>query len=123
MTQDYGATTRSAKEQWLEPKNIETAIALTGTNLIWKLYSTRPAIYTLTQSGLAIPSPERQISGMEYTLALFQNSTGGYNVTWGTCFIWDSGEEPVMNNSPGALNLYKFFTDGTYMYGRLAFKS
>lgn len=119
----HGTTVRTSVEQHLEPKNEENAIYLSGINLIWRLFSTRPADYTLTQSGLAIPTPERMIAGMEYNLVLRQDSTGGYSVQWGAGFVWDGDLEPEMNTSPNAVNIFCFYCDGSSLFGRKVFSS
>lgn len=125
-----GDTIRTSREQWLEPKNEETAVTLASNNtdLIWKLFSTRPATYTLTASGLMIASPERMIAGMEYMLALKQDATGNRNVNWGVVFQWadplfPDGAEPIPNTSANALNVYKFYCDGVSMFGKLVYRT
>lgn len=117
-----GSTLRTTVEQHLEPRDDSSSITLSGTELIWNLPSTRPATYTLNQDGLSIPSPDKMIAGMEYTLTLVQDSTGSRTVTWGNCFVWHEGKEPSLSCGAGETDVFKFYSDGTNMYGKHFFK-
>ena len=118
----YGTTTRTTLEQHLEPRDESSSITLSGTELVWNTSSTRPANYTLSPDGLSLPSPERMIDGMEYTLCLVQDSTSSRTITWGTAFVWDKGENPTLSSSAGARDVFKFYSDGVNMYGKHFFK-
>lgn len=115
-----GTTTRSAKETWLEGKNDDSSLTLSGIYLTWNLKSTRPASYVLA-GNYQILSPESMIAGMEYLLALTQDSSGNRSVNWGTAFEWDNDAEPELCSRPGATTLFKFYCDGTKMLGRKVF--
>lgn len=121
MTQALGSTIRTSREQWLREQNDSSSLVQSGGNLLWNTASTRPAAFTLSQNFI-IPNPESLIAGMEYILALTQDSTGSRTITWGACFEWHGEEEPELDLRPGSITIIKFYCDGSTMYGQLFYK-
>jgi Concanavalin A-like lectin/glucanases superfamily len=86
-----------------------------GTTIAWDA-SLGSAQVTLTANGATVGNPTSLQAGMVFSIALIQDGTGGWGVSWGTNYRFMSGLTPQVDQTASAITVATFITDGTYMY-------
>lgn len=118
----------------LEPLDYATAFALTTitapwvggptVSAVWDLLSNKANAITLTaDTKIELPINIERVAGTVFFLDLIQDATGGRKVHWGSPFDWDDAGEPILNQGPGARNIFSFYCTGSQMFGKLFYRT
>lgn len=92
----------------------------TAKGIVWdrgngqKVTLTGNCMFTFSLGGVA------SYSGAHLTLKTIQDATGGRTITWPTGLSgvkWAGGTAPTPTSTPGAVDIYHFYTDGGAYYG------
>lgn len=87
--------------------------ANTGTAITISLANGTVQILTLTGSPtITMPTA---VAGKSFIMYL-NTGTGSYSVTWSTV-KWPGGTAPTVTSTASKVDIYSFFSDGTYWYG------
>ena len=93
-----------------------TATALTsGTSVSWNAGSNQSAVLVLGHN-VTIANATNHANGGVYILKVTQNSSPK-TLSWATGYKWPGNTAPVMTATAGAVDVFTFVSDGTYMYG------
>ena len=92
------------------------ATALTsGTSVSWDAGSNQSAVLVLGHNA-TIANATNHANGGVYILKVTQNSSPK-TLSWATGYKWPGNTAPVMTATAGAVDVFTFVSDGTYMYG------
>ena len=92
------------------------ATALTsGTSVSWDAGSNQSAVLVLGHNA-TMGAARNQANGGVYILKVTQN-TAPKTLSWATGYKWPGNTAPVMTATAGAVDVFTFVSDGTYMYG------
>jgi hypothetical protein len=100
--------------------NPHPAVAVTLTDaatINWNAALGKVATVTLG-GNRTIAAPSNLAVGL-YTLHVIQDGTGTRVPTWSTVFKWSSGQAPTLSTRAGARDVFRFESDGTYLYGEM----
>ena len=86
-----------------------------GATVAWNANTAQVATLTLAHNA-TISNATNHKSGGVYILRVTQ-ATSPKTVAWGTNYKWPSNTAPVMTATGGAVDVFTFVSDGTYMYG------
>ena len=93
-----------------------SATALTsGTSVSWNAGSNQSAVLVLGHNA-TIANATNHANGGVYILKVTQNSSPK-TLSWATGYKWPGNSAPVMTATAGAVDVFTFVSDGTYMYG------
>jgi alpha-tubulin suppressor-like RCC1 family protein len=100
-----------------------TVSSFSGT-MYWSLSSEQNAFCVLTASYTEIKNPTGMLRGGEYYLTLNQNISGNRIVKFDTGYkftddIDNQNQSNVINLSSFGTTVYRFISDGQYMYGKV----
>lgn len=70
---------------------------------------------TLT-TNTTFADPTNKVDGIEFTLVVIQDGTGSRTGTWNGVFKWAGGIAPVLTLTANAVDIFRFWTDGTNVY-------
>jgi hypothetical protein len=87
-----------------------------GATINWNQAAGTLATVTLTGASATFANPTGAVLGTQ-ALIVFQDSTGGRTITWGSNFQWAAGTAPVLSTAAGAKDLITFLYDGTHWIG------
>lgn len=59
------------------------------------------------------------IAGKRLILIVQQDSVGNRTLTWPSGTKWENGTTPTLSTSANAIDIFGFFSDGTYYYGSI----
>lgn len=88
--------------------------ANTGTALTVDLAN--GTVQNLTLTGNATITMPAAVAGKSFIIMLKQDATGSRSVTWSTVF-WPGNTAPTITGTASRMDMYSFFSDGTYWYG------
>ena len=92
------------------------ATALTsGTSVSWDAGSNQSAVLVLGHNA-TIANATNHANGGVYILKVTQNSAPK-TLSWATGYKWPGNTAPTMTATAGAVDVFTFVSDGTYMYG------
>ena len=93
-----------------------TATALTsGTSVSWDAGSNQSAVLVLGHNA-TMGAATNQANGGVYILKVTQNSSPK-TLSWNSNYKWPGNSAPTMTATGGAVDVFTFVSDGTYMYG------
>ena len=93
-----------------------TATALTsGTSVSWDAGSNQSAVLVLGHNA-TMGAATNQANGGVYILKVTQNSSPK-TLSWNSNYKWPGNSAPTMTATAGAVDVFTFVSDGTYMYG------
>ena len=93
-----------------------TATALTsGTSVSWDAGSNQSAVLVLGHNA-TMGAATNQANGGVYILKVTQNSSPK-TLSWNSNYKWPGNAAPTMTATAGAVDVFTFVSDGTYMYG------
>ena len=93
-----------------------TATALTSaTSVSWDAGSNQSAVLVLGHNA-TMGAATNQANGGVYILKVTQN-TAPKTLSWATGYKWPGNAAPTMTATAGAVDVFTFVSDGTYMYG------
>ena len=93
-----------------------TATALTSaTSVSWDAGSNQSAVLVLGHNA-TMGAATNQANGGVYILKVTQNSSPK-TLSWNSNYKWPGNTAPVMTATAGAVDVFTFVSDGTYMYG------
>ena len=93
-----------------------TATALTsGTSVSWNAGSNQSAVLVLGHNA-TMGAATNQANGGVYILKVTQNSSPK-TLSWNSNYKWPGNSAPTMTATGGAVDVFTFVSDGTYMYG------
>ena len=93
-----------------------TATALTSaTSVSWDAGSNQSAVLVLGHNA-TMGAATNQANGGVYILKVTQNSSPK-TLSWNSNYKWPGNTAPVMTATSGAVDVFTFVSDGTYMYG------
>lgn len=100
-----------------------TVSSFSGT-MYWTLSSEQNAFYVLTASYTEIKNPIGMLKGGEYYLTLKQNISGNRFIKFDTNYIFTDDidmatQNNIVNLSAFGATVYRFISDGQYMYGKV----
>jgi hypothetical protein len=93
------------------------AVSLSGTSITWNLNEAQTAFVDLTIAK-TINNPQNMVDGGKYVLMVQQNSAGGYSFNfpaYSSVYKFE-GTIPSVLNTPDAMTIFEFISDGQYMY-------
>ena len=92
------------------------ATALTsGTSVSWDAGSNQSAVLVLGHNA-TMGAATNQANGGVYILKVTQNSSPK-TLSWNSNYKWPGNSAPTMTTTAGAVDVFTFVSDGTYMYG------
>ena len=92
------------------------ATALTsGTSVSWDAGSNQSAVLVLGHNA-TMGAATNQANGGVYILKVTQN-TSAKTLSWNSNYKWPGNSAPTMTATGGAVDVFTFVSDGTYMYG------
>ena len=93
-----------------------SATALTsGTSVSWDAGSNQSAVLVLGHNA-TMGAATNQANGGVYILKVTQN-TSPKTLSWNSNYKWPGNTAPTMTATAGAVDVFTFVSDGTYMYG------
>ena len=93
-----------------------TATALTSaTSISWDAGSNQSAVLVLGHNA-TMGAATNQANGGVYILKVTQN-TSPKTLSWNSNYKWPGNTAPTMTATGGAVDVFTFVSDGTYMYG------
>ena len=103
------------RHQWTDMSHI-TATALTsGTSVSWDAGSNQSAVLVLGHNA-TIANATNHANGGVYILKVTQDSSPK-TLSWNSNYKWPGNSAPTMTATAGAVDVFTFVSDGTYMYG------
>ena len=93
-----------------------SATALTSaTTVSWNAGSNQSAVLVLGHNA-TVANATNHANGGVYILKVTQN-TSAKTLSWNSNYKWPGNTAPVMTATAGAVDVFTFVSDGTYMYG------
>ena len=71
----------------------------------------------VTLAGNRVMASPTNLKIATYILYVYQDATGSRTLTWNSVFKWTAGVAPTLSTTAGALDVFTFVSDGTYLYG------
>ena len=94
----------------------ETAYVANSSTAITLNITANGTVQVITLTGTATITMPTAVSGKSFILFLKQDATGSRTVTWSTV-NWPGGTAPTITSTASKMDIYSFFSDGTYWYG------
>lgn len=73
--------------------------------------------HTVT-GNITFGAPSNMVDGIEFTIIVKENGTGGHTVAWDSAYKWAGGSTPTHTSAANAVDIFRFWTDGTNAYER-----
>lgn len=86
-----------------------------AANIDWNAGVVQNAKVTLG-GNRTLNAPTGMVAGQDYHLRVIQDGTGSRTLTWNAAFKF--GSTPTLQTTAGASDVFVFYTDGTYFYGK-----
>lgn len=101
---------------------ITTTVSSFSGTFFWTLSTEQNAFCVLTASYTEIKNPIGMLKGGEYYLTLKQNISGNRKIKFDNRYIFtddlDGSQSNIINLSAFGTTIYRFVSDGQYMYGK-----
>ena len=94
----------------------ETAYVANSSTAITLNITANGTVQVITLTGSATITMPTAVAGKSFILFLKQDGTGSRTVTWSTV-NWPGGTAPTITSTASKMDIYSFFSDGTYWYG------
>jgi len=94
----------------------ETVLTANSSTAITLNITTNGTVQVITLTGSATITMPTAVAGKSFILFLKQDATGSRTVTWSTV-NWPGGTAPTITSTASKMDIYSFFSDGTYWYG------
>jgi hypothetical protein len=94
----------------------ETAFTANSSTAITLNITANGTVQVITLTGTATITMPTAVAGKSFVLFLKQDATGSRTVTWSTV-NWPGGTAPTITSTASKMDIYSFFSDGTYWYG------
>lgn len=101
---------------WNKQQYLDLQTLTAGASISWDLNANQVATVTLDQNS-TLANPTNQQAGATYVLIAKQPAGNNYTLSFGTDYKWTGGVAPTATPTNGAVDIYAFISDGTYMYG------
>lgn len=93
-----------------------------GATVSWNLNDSQVA--KLTLGGNRTLALSEHVVGGSYLLKVIQDGTGSRLISsYGSNVKWAGGTAPTLSTAAGSVDLLKFVSDGTYLYGSVVGKA
>jgi len=94
------------------------AVALTSSSahIAWNLATAQMAKHTFTEN-TTLDNPTNMVDGGTYTIKFTQHASSPKTLAYGNAYKWAAGSAPTISATNGAVDIFTFVSDGTYMYG------
>ena len=103
----------SAGEYQLSGDNSQSLQILTDAiNISWNQLNSTTAQVTITDDR-TLSNPTNGSEGLVYTLKVIQDIAGGHILNFGSTFKFPGGMIPILSTAPGAVDILRFWYDGS----------
>lgn len=104
----------SVATNYTRQQNFGTTTLTYASTVTWDLNTAQTAKLILTGNA-AIAAPLNQVDGGNYTIRLYQDSTGSRVPTFNSVFKWSGGIAPTFSTGANKVDLVSCLSDGTNM--------
>jgi len=94
----------------------ETVLTANSSTAITLNITANGTVQIITLTGSATITMPAAVAGKSFILFLKQDGTGSRTVTWSTV-NWPAATAPTITSTASKMDVYSFFSDGTYWYG------
>jgi hypothetical protein len=95
--------------------NISNQTLTDGTTINWDV--SQGAVASVTLGGNRTMAAPTNLKVGTYILHVYQDGSGGRNLTWNSIFKWPAGIVPTLTQTAGRHDMFSFVSDGTNLYG------
>lgn len=92
-----------------------TATLTDAASIDWNCDGQQKAKVTLG-GNRTLNAPTNMLDGATYVLRVIQDGTGNRTLTWNAVYKFAGGTDPTLSTGAGAIDIFKFESDGTNMY-------
>ena len=86
-----------------------------GTSVSWNANTAQVATLTLGHNATVATATNQKAGGV-YIMRVTQ-AAAAKTLAWSTGYKWPGNTAPTMSDTAGAVDIFTFTSDGTYMYG------
>ena len=115
MTAGGGGASVSAQNAFTASQYFDDQALTSGTAVAWNANTAQVATLTLGHNA-TMSNATNHASGGVYILRVTQASVPK-TLAWSSGYKWPGATAPIMTATGGAVDVFTFVSDGTYMYG------
>lgn len=90
-----------------------------GATIAWDLATHQITDVTLA-GNRTLANPTNMVARSTYILIVKQDATGSRTLTFGSAYLWPSGNAPSLTPDANGIDVLSFVCDGTHMFGGYA---
>jgi len=106
----------SVANEYTKTQNFNATTLTDAANISWDAESNQVCSVTLA-GNRTLDNPTNMVDGGIYHLTVIQDGTGSRTLSYGTAYKWPGGTAPTLSTGASAVDIFKFVSDGTSMYG------
>jgi hypothetical protein len=113
---DYQFAFKNRVQAFTQQQYFAETTLTDAANIAWDLDDNQTSTVTLA-GNRTLDNPTNMKAGATYILKVVQGGTGSYTLAYGTAYKFQGGVAPTLSTAIGAVDILRFYSDGTNMYG------